>query len=233
MADSCQGMGCSCARCLMLWIFPASWPRTSKSTPSFWTLFELVITLSTATNRKMHEPAHPKGEFILRMQGCFMHFKGWEAARLQRLELQITGLSLRFLRCFSWVSFFSLSLWNIFFYRIHMANKQLNRQIKYQTKGNKHDSQQSVPYVASNEGGRFTHFNLQLYGRRLLFRQACIMTTVPAPHNVNADATSVIMCKGRRSSYKRGQKPIGAHCCFVPVQTVSQKKLWKCVLIEI
>lgn len=54
---------------------------------SFLALPESVRTLPIATNRKMHELASPKGEFIIRRQGCFMHFKSWEAARLQTLEL--------------------------------------------------------------------------------------------------------------------------------------------------
>lgn len=113
---------------------------------SFWVLLPLVGSLSIATDRKTHEPASPKGEFLTRMQGCFMHFKGWEAARFQRLKLQIIGLSLPLLCCSSWVFwwlvfFFPLSLWNLFLYGIHMANTQLNRQNKCETKGSKHDSQ--------------------------------------------------------------------------------------------
>lgn len=106
--------------------FQACWPN------SFWTLLELVRTLPVATNRKMHELANPKREFIIRMQGRFMHFKGWEAAKLQRLELQIVRLSLSqvplLLLMGLWLYFFSLSPWNIFLYGIHVAIKQTNTQ---------------------------------------------------------------------------------------------------------
>lgn len=46
------------------------------------------------------------------MQGCFMHFKGWEAARFQRLELQIVGLSGSFAapHGFFGIFFFSISM---------------------------------------------------------------------------------------------------------------------------
>lgn len=71
-----------------------------------------------ATNSKMHELANPKEEFIIRMQGCFMYFKGRGAAGLQRLELQITGLSLRLLGCFpqdiGFIFFFFLSFHEVF-----------------------------------------------------------------------------------------------------------------------
>lgn len=182
MAKSCQGMRHRCARCLMLWIFPASWPCASKSTLSFWTLLELVITLSIATNRKMHEPAHPKGDFIIRMQGCFMHFKGWEDARLQRLELQIIGLSLRLLCCFSWFSFF-LYLYEIFSSTgsIWQTNKQLNRQNKYQTKGNKHDSQQSVHYIAGNEGREIHSFQSSASCKKTALRTSFHHNGCPCP----------------------------------------------------
>lgn len=108
--------------------FQACWPY------SFWTLLELVRTLPIATNRKMHELANPKGEFIIRRRGCFMHFKGWEAARLQRLELQIVRLSLGFLCCFLWDFSF---IFFLFLYEISSSmgsmwqtNKQIHKKAK-------------------------------------------------------------------------------------------------------
>ena len=84
------------------WTLPRSQPHSFLAWP------ESLTTLPIATNRKMHELANPKGEFIITTQGYFMHFKGWgncQASKTgivdyQTPSLRLIGFRLHFSPCF-------------------------------------------------------------------------------------------------------------------------------------